>query len=272
MRLKGLLLFGLALAILLGSASGGAVQQEGVVVLLEITNICEQQTLSISTIVFTRNFIPIAAQTITPPVRINPGETRPFGPYELPTTPNDLTIKGYLDREPFSITIMPFIPNKVYQEGCLQLIAYFEGVPGERPEEEKPYREGQTLEEVRESLELAGVEVRQKGSQAEPGFNFDPDDPMLIGSLGPFSATLMFVASPWTLRAALTWDNPGADLDLIIFGIGGSVCWQLTPPGVLSELCDRPPQAPVSSPLGIFGVFIINFSPFHQAYVLAWSS
>ncbi len=272
MRLKGLLLFGLALTILLGSASGGAVQQQGVEVLLEITNVCGQRALSILTIIFTKNLIPIGVQTITPPASIKPGETRNFGPYELSTAPNDLTIKGYLDREPFSITIMPLLENTTYQEGCLQIIAYFGAAPEERPEGEKPYYEGQTLEGVQASLAAAGIALKEKGSRAEPGLNFDPDDPMLIGSLGPFSATLMFVASPGTLRAVLTWDNPTVDLDLIIFGIGGTVCWQLMPPGVLSELCDRPPQAPVSSPIGVFGIFIINFSPTHQAYVLSWSS
>ena len=115
--------------------------------------------------------------------------------------------------------------------------------------------------------------VKEKGNEAEPGFNFDPDDPMLIGSLGPFSATLMFVTSfSGTLRSVLTWDNPAVDLDLIIFGIGGTVCWKITPAGVLSELCDRAPWAPVFSPIGIFGVFIINFSPSYQAYVRGMSS
>lgn len=148
------------------------------------------------------------------------------------------------------------------------------GEEGPPTPSEKPYYEGQDLDSVEATLESAGVEVRRKGSRTEPGFNFDPDDPMLIGSLMPFQATLLFVASPTgTLRTVLTWDRSTVDLDLIVFGIGGTWCFQTAPAGILSELCDRPPAGPVFSPIGVFAVFIINwFSPTSQAYVLAWSS
>jgi hypothetical protein len=269
---SSLLLVGLVFLILTGLVLGGAAQQQEVMATLEITNICKED-LTISAITFTKDFMPIFTQLIIPPASIPPRGTRTFGPYELKTTPNDLTLKGYLAGRPFSITIMPLLPNTpyTYKEQCLQVIAYFEVEVPPQPEV-KPYREGMSLEDVKTTLLAKGISIREKGTQAEPGFNFDPDDPMLIGALAPFSATLMFVTSPGTLRAVLTWDNPTVDLDLIIFGIGGTWCWQIAPAGILAELCDRPPQAPVWSPMGVFAVFIINLSPSFQAYVLTWSS
>jgi len=269
--MRGRFFFLSSLILLLGlglvSSSSGASADQQVEVTISFTNVCESATLTIQQIVLSAGkSIDITFTSL--PVR--PGETVDFT-RQLAFTPQRLGLSGTLDGQPFSVAFEPLPVGTPVRDqgevgGCLEVLVTLSGGPEEQPGK-KPISEGQSLQQVLQLLQLRGVSIRTEGSQTKPKLS-DVSDPMLLRAIPGFSAQLIWVSSPGTLRSVIAWDDPSVDLDLLVFGFGA--CFQLTPPGVLAEVCDRAPFGPV--PGTIFAVLVINWSPVPQAYVLSLSS
>ena len=266
----------LGVLLVLGGLSGGALtqsqsQSQTVTVQLNFRNVCEQGTITIQQIAFTAGRSLDLSLVSIP---IGPGQTAEFS-RELSFVPERLAVSGTLDGRTFNVEFQPLPTGQPVRDqgevgGCLEVFAVLEGAgtqpPSQPPTGQKPIFEGQSLQQVLGLLQAQGFQIRQEGSQANPKLR-DLSDPMFLRAIPGFSVQVVWVGAPGTLRSVITWDNPAVDLDLLVFGFGA--CFQLTPPGVLAELCDRAPSAPV--PGVVFAVVIINWSPLPQAYVLSLS-
>jgi len=251
------------LAILLVSLSVAdtTLSQESVVkASLQVSNDRCKGGVQISQIVFLKTFIPIHIQILAPPIEVAVGTTKEFL-FELKDTPTSASIKGTIERQrPLDVDVP--VGKTEYPCGIIQLSLV--GAPP--PPSEKPIVPGQSLEQVLQTLQLRGVSTRIEGSQDKPKLS-DVSEPMLLRAIAGSSAQLIWISSPGTLRSVITWDNPAVDLDLIVFGFPGGFCFQLSPPGILAETCDRPTPVPGM----VFAVLIINWSLTPQAYVLSLS-
>ncbi len=272
MRTKNILLVGLVALLVSGLVTSSALtQQQKIEVTVSISNVCSQNVLTIQLIQLSSG-TSIDLQTFLPGEQIRPGETKDFT-RTLAFTPSRMTIRGLIDETGFSVTFDPLALNATLRDngearGCLQVIVKTAGGGTTQPPTgQKPIAEGQSLEQVLGALQGLGVSVSQEGSQANPKFP-NVDDPIFLRAIGGFSAQLLFVSSPGTLRSVITWGSPAVDLDLIVIGFG--FCFQLNPAGILAETCDRAPFGPV--PGAVFAVIIINWSAVPQAYVLSLSS
>lgn len=262
---------GLGVLVGLGLVSGGALtQSQTVEVQLTFRNVCEQPTLTIQQIALTAGrSLDLSLVNITIP----PGGSARFE-RRIGFVPARLTLSGQIDGRTFSVEFEPLPTDKPARDpgaagGCLEVFAVIEGGGPSSPQPppgQKPIFEGQSLQQVLSALQAQGFQIRQEGSEANPKLR-DLRDPMFLRAIPAFNAQVLWVSAPGTLRAVIAWDNPVVDLDLLVFGFGA--CFQLTPPGVLAELCDRAPSAPV--PGIVFAVVIINWSLLPQAYVLSLS-
>lgn len=260
----------------LGVLFGGALtqsQSQNVDVKLTFRNVCEEGTITIQQIAFTAGRS-LDLSIVSIPIR--PGQTAEFA-RTLPFVPERLGLSGTLDGRTFTVEFSPLPTERPVRDqgevgGCLEVFAVLSGGGTQPPQPpstqpgEKPIAPGMDLNQVLAALQARGFQIRQEGSQSDPKLR-DLSDPMLLRAIPGFSVQLVWVGAPGTLRSVITWDNPAVDLDLLVFGFGA--CFQLTPPGVLAELCDRAPSAPV--PGVVFAVVIINWSPLPQAYVLSLS-
>ncbi len=200
--------------------------------------------------------------------------------------PEKLSLLVVIGRQTLKATISPIpygtpvVPREL--QGCLEVTAFAPGMTGEAPgptypptqptppTHEKPITPGMNLDQVLSTLRARGIQIREEGSKDRPKLA-GVDDPMLLRAINGFSAHLIWVSAPGSLRSVILWDNPAVDLDLIVFGLFPfGFCFQLTPPGILAELCDRAPFGPVSG--SVFAVIVINWTPQTQAYVLSLSS
>jgi hypothetical protein len=274
MKFARWLTLGVALLFSFGLISSNALTQgQQVTVTLTFTNICEDTLLTLTQIVLQSGLsLHISVERIELP----PGQSYELT-RELSFTPRTLTVVGFVDREEFKVTFDPLIYNQPFRDqgearGCLQIFATLSGgetpPPTAPPTEAKPIVPGQNLNQVLATLQARGMSVRQEGSQSNPKLG-DVSDPMLLRAISGFSAQLLWVSAPGTLRSVITWDNPSVDLDLIVFGFPFGFCFQLNPAGILAETCDRAPFGPVSGT--VFAVLVINWSPLPQAYVLSLS-
>jgi hypothetical protein len=270
MMFKRLFAVGVLVVVGLGLASGSALTQQEVDVTLSFTNVCQDSTLTVNQIILSAGrSLDI---TITA-AQIRPGQTVEFR-RTLGFTPSRLDVKGSVDGQGFEVAFDPLQFNTPLRDqgeanGCLQVVVSISGgetQPPPPPTGTKPIIPGQSLDQVLGTLQAMGLSIRTEGSQADPKLG-DVSDPMLLRAIPGFSAQLLWVAAPGTLRSVITWDNPAVDLDLLVFGFGA--CFQLSPAGVLAEICDRAPSGPV--PGVIFGVLVINWSPTTQAFVLSLS-
>lgn len=270
MMFKRLFVVGLVVLLGLGLASSSALTQQEVEVTLSFTNVCQEALLTLNQIILSAGrSLDI---TITN-AQIRPGQTVEFS-RTLGFTPSRLDVKGGVDSQGFEVTFEPLQFNTPLRDqgeanGCLQVVVSVSGGETQPPPPTpgtKPILPGQSLDQVLGAVEALGFSVRREGSQNDPKLG-DVSDPMLLRAIPGFSAQLLWVAAPGTLRSVITWDNPAVDLDLLVFGFGA--CFQLTPPGVLAETCDRAPSGPV--PGVVFAVLVINWSPTTQAFVLSLS-
>jgi hypothetical protein len=271
MKIKNLLFIGLIALLASGFATSSAqTQQQQVSLTVAISNVCTGNTvLTIQAIQLSNSSGASSLQLFPLGEQIQAGQTKEF-PKTLNFTPTILTLVGLINQTPFSVKFDPLALNTTLRDdgaarGCLQVVVKT-ATGGTTQPGEKPVREGQNLDQVLAALQTLGVSVSTEGSQANPKFP-DVDDPMLLRVIGGLSAQLLFVSAPGTLRSVITWDRPAVDLDLIVLGFG--FCFQLTPPGVLAETCDRAPFGPV--PGVVFAVLIINWSATATAYVLSLS-
>ena len=268
MRAKNFLAVGLIALLISGFVTSSALtQQQQIQVTVSVSNICKENVLTIQ-IIQLSNGNSLDLQTFIPGEQIKPGEMKDFM-RTLAFTPNRLTMRGVIDQTGFSVTFDPLTLNTAVRDqgeakGCLQVIVKTSNTGGgtTQPPSQKPVAPGQSLNQVLSALQGLGLSVRTEGSQSNPKFP-DVNDPMLLRSIGGFSVQLLFVSAPGTLRSVITWDQPTVDLDLIVLGFG--FCFQLNPPGLLAETCDRAPFGPV--PGTVFAVIIINWSATAQAYV-----
>ena len=268
---RRILIVGLGVLVGLGLVSGGALtQSQTVEVQLTFRNVCEQSTLTIQQIALTAGRSLDLSIVL---IQLGPGESAQFE-RRLSFVPTRLTVSGQLDGRTFSVEFEPLPTERPVRDqgevgGCLEVFAVIEGGETQPPPPspgQKPIVEGQSLQQVLVALQAQGFQIRQEGSEANPKLR-DLSDPMFLRAIPAFNVQVLWVSAPGTLRAVISWDNPAVDLDLLVFGFGA--CFQLTPPGVLAELCDRAPSAPV--PGVVFAVVIINWSPLPQAYVLSLS-
>lgn len=91
------------------------------------------------------------------------------------------------------------------------------------------------------TLQSRGVQVDVQGSQANPKLG-NVDDPLILGALASgFQASAVWVSAPGQLRASVTYDQPNANIVMIV--IGGGFCLSLSPTflgiGGLNVSCDR---------------------------------
>lgn len=101
--------------------------------------------------------------------------------------------------------------------------------------------QGLTPDQAIATLQSRGVQVDVQGSQANPKLG-NVDDPLIIGALASgFQASAVWVSAPGQLRAAVTYDQPAANVVMLVFG--GGFCLSLSPTflgvGGLSVNCDR---------------------------------
>lgn len=275
MKFARWLTLGVALLLSFGLISSNALtqgQQVQVTVTLTFTNLCEDVLITLTQIVLQSG---LSLHVSVEQIELPPGESYELT-RELSFTPRTLTVVGFMNREQFKATIDPLPYNQPFRveetDGCLQILATLTGQqpptqPPTQPEA-KPIVPGQNLNQVLATLQARGMSVRQEGSQTKPKLG-DVSDPMLLRAISGFSAQLLWVSAPGTLRSVITWDNPSVDLDLIVFGFPFGFCFQLNPTGILAEVCDRAPFGPVSGT--VFAVLVINWSPLPQAYVLSLS-
>ncbi len=102
--------------------------------------------------------------------------------------------------------------------------------------------QGLTPDQAIATLQSRGAQVDVQGSQANPKLG-NVDDPLILGALAPgFQASAVWVSAPGQLRASVTYDQPNANMVLMV--IGGGFCLSLSPTflgiGGLSVSCDRP--------------------------------
>jgi hypothetical protein len=261
-----------ALVLLLTVALGAGVaetQQSQGQATVQVTNNCDRGTLSLSQLVLSGPSTKSIQIVIG--VALQPGQSKSFD-FTINETPTQLLVVGAVDQRSFNSVFSPLTIGKAQtdQANCLQVLVTFGGGTQPPPEGGKNgITPGEGVDQLLLTLQAHGVSVHQQGSQSKPKLG-DAHDPMLLNALPPLSAQLIWVSSSsGTLSSVLTWDQPLVDLDLIVIGIGGSFCFALTPPGILAETCDRVPFGPVVSPIGVFAVFIINWSPSTQAFVLS---
>ncbi len=272
MKFARWLTLGAALLLSFGLISSNALtqSQQQVTVTLTFTNVCDAYLVLTQIVLQSGLSVHVSIQRIELPYN-QPVELT----YQLAFTPQTLTIVGTMNGQDFKAVIDPLPYNEPFRvketDGCLQVLATLAGEevpPSPPPPTEKPITPGMDLNSVLAVLQAQGVSVRQEGSQTSPKLG-DVSDPMLLRAISGFSAQLLWVSAPGTLRSVITWDNPAVDLDLIVFGLPFGFCFQLNPAGILAEVCDRPPFGPVSGT--VFAVLIINWSPLPQAYVLSLS-
>ncbi len=249
--------------------------QQSTTVTLTFTNVCEVRMALTQIVLRSGLSVHVSIQRIELPT--NQPVERTF---QLQFTPQQLALVGEMGGQGFKAEIDPLPYNQAIRveetDGCLQVLATLAGqqpptTPSPTPPGPgaKPIAPGMDLNQVLAALQARGVPVRQEGSQSKPKLG-DVSDPMLLRAIPGFSAQLVWVSAPGSLRSVIAWDNPAVDLDLIVFGFFPfGFCFQLTPPGVLAELCDRPPFGPVAGT--VFAVLVINWSPTPQAYVLSLS-
>lgn len=272
--IKGLVLFSLVLGLAFGSSLTQA-QVTSIPIEIQLSNVCSQGTIIPLAVIFSAGFSNFAV-TITG-LSLGPGQS--YGTeQELPFTPNQLTVQGLFGSTQFSAVFEDFMFNVAYNDpdvagGCLQTTVSAEtgrDDGGETqptpPTGDKPLAQGQTFEQVLAALATMNIPVDIDGNQTSPKLG-NVGDPMLLRSINGFSAQVIWVSAPGSLRSVITWDNPLVDLDLIVIGLPS--CFQLTPPGVLAEFCDRFPYGPAGGL--IFPVIIINWTGVNQAYVLSLS-
>jgi len=141
--------------------------------------------------------------------------------------------------------------------------------------------ESLTPDQAIASLQSRGFSTDVQGSQANPKLG-DVSDPLLLGALDAgFSARAIWVSAPGQLRASALYDQPGANLVLLVFG--GGFCASLSPTFVglsgLSVDCDRPAiMAPFTTigggpvPGFVFLVLLVKIGGPALPYVLSLSS
>ena len=197
--------------------------------------------------------------------------------------PTSLTVVGSLADVSFRAIFDPVQLNVTVGTdpntagGCLQILVVDSaqddddngGSPTPQPidpDTSKPVVEGQTLNDVLGTLGANGFPVSIDGSESNPKLG-NVGDPILLRAIDGFSAQVVWVSAPGSLRSVITWDNPNVDLDLLVFGLGA--CFQLNGTGILAELCDRPFSGPVVG--NSFAVVIINWTATPQSYTLSLS-
>jgi hypothetical protein len=131
------------------------------------------------------------------------------------------------------------------------------------------------------ALQSRGFDTTVQGSSANPKLG-DVSDPLLIGALSSgFTATGVWVSAPGQLRASALYDQPNANLVLLVFG--GGFCASLSPTFVglsgLSVNCDRPAIMEPFTTIGggpvpgfVFLVLIVKIGGPAMPYVLSLSS
>ncbi|HED03800.1 MAG TPA: hypothetical protein ENI60_03415 [Candidatus Fraserbacteria bacterium] len=273
MTAKRFLLSMLVLLLLVALGSGVALTQQSQSgqATVKISNICQESTLSISQLLLSGPSF--KSLKIISGVALKPGGSASFN-FNVSGTPTALTVVGAVDQRSFTSTFSPLALGSSQQDQshCLQIFVTASGTGGQQPPPSQGKNgivPGESLAQVQQLLQLRGIAIRTEGSQNKPKLS-DVNDPMLLRALPPLNAQLIFVSSgTLTLRSLIAWDRPSTDLDLLVFGIGGSFCFQLNPAGILGEFCDRVPFGPVVSPIGVFAVLVINWSPVTQAFVLS---
>jgi len=141
--------------------------------------------------------------------------------------------------------------------------------------------QGLTPDQAIATLQSRGVQVDVQGSQANPKLG-NVDDPLILGALGSgFQASAVWVSAPGQLRASITYDQPNANMVLMV--IGGGFCLGLSPTflgiGGLSVGCDRPAALAPFTTIGggpvpgfVFLVLTIKLGGPTLPYVLSLSS
>ena len=285
MKLKRITAIIVLVAVVTALTAGVAYTQNSRSFVVTLTNICSAGTLSVSQVIME---IAGTSTTANTPFLLPPGGaanvTFNFNSTAAIPDPTSVTVLGALADITFRAIFEPIVlgqsqatdPNTA--GGCLQMVVVDStsdnggddgGTPTPQPidpDTSKPVVEGQTLNDVLATLGGSGFPVSIDGSEANPKLG-NVGDPILLRAIDGFSAQVVWVSAPGTLRSVITWDNPNVDLDLLVFGLGA--CFQLNGTGILAELCDRPFSGPVVG--NSFAVVIINWTATPQSYTLSLS-
>lgn len=251
-----------------------------------VTNQCQLQ-VSVSIITWFNGNAAIKTQIILPPKSVPAGTTVEFT-YEGSITPTSVQLAGSEGSSAFTLTVEA---NNTAKTECVSASMRSPGQtqpPSEVPNttevpvpNELSGLQGMTPQQVINTLQARGFEVNVQGSEASPKVG-DVSDPILLGALGSgFQASAVFVSAPGQLRAAVTYDQPNANVVMIV--IGGGFCLSLSPTfvglGGLSVSCDRPAiMAPFTTVGGgpvpgfVFLVLTIKLGGPTLPYVLSLSA
>ncbi len=224
---------------------------------------------------------------ILPGIQVPGGTTEDVEFDDINFSPTSVVVAGVLGNQNFNATASIGKPTTVNDcatislfvggqtttppttGGQAQLPAEFQGFPSLSPEQ------------AIQQLQLQGYSVDVQGSTANPKLG-DVSDPLLLGALGAgLTARAVFVSAPGQLRASMLYDQPNANLILMVFG--GGFCASLSPTfvgvGGLSVNCDRPAAMAPFTTIGggpvpgfIHLVLIIKLGGPALPYVLSLSS
>lgn len=267
-------------------AAGDALTQTGTTSLF-VSNNC-QMSITVSQIVWFNGSSPIKFELKFPAQSIPSGQTVEF-PFSGDSTPTSAQVTGTEGSTPYTLTVEA---NGTAKGECASVSMRVAGQTTTRPTTEPTEGnvpvpselsglQGMTAQQVLNTLQARGFEVNVQGSEASPKVG-DVGDPILLGALSSgFQASAVFVSAPGQLRAAVTYDQPNANVVMIV--IGGGFCLSLSPTfvgvGGLSVSCDRPAiMAPFTTVGGgpvagfVFLVLTIKLGGPTLPYVLSLSA
>lgn len=224
---------------------------------------------------------------ILPGIQVSGGTSQDLKFDDINFSPTSVVVAGVLGNQNFNATaginepatvnscatISLFVGGQTTTPpttgGQAQLPSDFQGFPS------------LSAEQAIQQLQLMGYSVDVQGSSASPKLG-DVSDPLLLGALSSgLTARAIFVSAPGQLRASMLYDQPNANLILMVFG--GGFCASLSPTfvglGGLSVNCDRPAALAPFTTIGggpvpgfVHLVLVIKLGGPALPYVLSLSS
>jgi hypothetical protein len=257
------------------------------VVAVRFDNNCNSAIFA-QTFTFSKDGRDFQTKLILPGVQIPAGTDDQVEFDDLNEVPDAVRVIGTLGNQPFNVQAFAGDPGVIADCATVSLV-----LPGQTaPPSTQPEGQAQLPEDLQgfdtlgpqgaiDALRSRGYDVEEQGSQANPKLG-DVSDPILVGALASgFQATAIWVSAPGQLRAAMSYDQPAANVVLLVFG--GGFCASLSPTFVgvqgLSVACDRPAvMAPFTTigggpvPGVVFLVLIVKLGGPTLPYVLSLSS
>jgi len=221
----------------------------------------------------------LAMKLFAPATEIAYQETRQFE-FGLREAPTAVNIRGTINRQqPLDVTAP--VGTTQYECGLIQLSLPGQPTPSEGPQlppELGGITPSLSPQQAISRLQANGFDLAVQGSEAEPKFG-NVADPLIIGALGPGFLTGVgyWASAPGQLRSAVIFDQPAANMVLLVFSNMGGFCFSITPVGGgLTLFCDRPAVLAPSTTFGggpvpgtVFLILVLKIGGPTQPFVLS---